>query len=44
MTHMPDIESLVEEYERQEKNVTDFNDIRFGEIYLDDKQEEEDYE
>jgi hypothetical protein len=31
---MTDIEQLVEEIEQHEKNLADFEDIRFGEIYL----------
>jgi len=40
---MTDIENFVVELEHQEKNLMDFDDIRFGEIYLDD-QEEQTYE
>lgn len=34
------LDQAVVEYERHEKNEVDFDDIRFGEIYLDDKMEE----
>lgn len=36
---MQDIDKMVEEVEQRERNVADFEDSRFGEIYLDDKQE-----
>lgn len=35
---MTDIEHIVEEYEFTEQNIIDFEDIRFGEIYLEDEQ------
>ena len=34
---MTDIEHIVEEYELHEQNIIDFEDIRFGEIYLEDE-------
>lgn len=34
------LEDAVSTYEQQERNFVDFDDIRFGEIYLDDKLEE----
>lgn len=34
---MMDIDQLVEEYERHEQNVLDFEDARFAEIYIDDE-------
>lgn len=40
---MTNIEDFVTTYEHQEKNLIDFEDIRFGEIYLDD-QEEQNYD
>lgn len=37
---MPDLNQLVEELEAHEQNLADFEDSRFGEIYLDDQQGE----
>lgn len=34
------LDEAVSTYELQERNFVDFDDIRFGEIYLDDKMEE----
>lgn len=34
---MNTLEHLVEDYERQERNAFDFEDIRFAEIYLEDR-------
>lgn len=35
-----DLDSFVADYERHERNEVDFDDIRFGEIYLDNNSEE----
>lgn len=34
---MTDLEHLVEEIELHEQNIIDFEDLRFGEIYLHDQ-------
>lgn len=35
-----DLDSCIASYEQHEQNLADFEDSRFGEIYLDDKQGE----
>lgn len=40
MPYTDTLEVFVECYERAERNQIDLEDTRFGEIYLDDKQEE----
>ena len=34
-----DIDTFVTEYENHERNIVDLEDIRFGEIYLNDREE-----
>jgi hypothetical protein len=34
---MTDIEQMIEEYEQHEQNLIDFEDSRFGDIYLEDE-------
>lgn len=34
---MNEIDQMIEEYEFTEQNIIDFEDIRFGEIYLEDE-------
>ena len=36
---MVDIDSFVSDYESQERNLVDLEDTRFGEIYLNDREE-----
>ena len=38
------LDEAISTYEQQERNFVDLEDIRFGEIYLDDKMEEANYD